>query len=60
MATKNSKGSEKSRVLILTAVVSPACLSSSDRSFLGLPTDSVVVPHNLIRANSLVVSVLWR
>jgi hypothetical protein len=37
VATENPKSSEKSRVLIITAVVSPACLSSSDRSFLGLP-----------------------
>ena len=46
VATENSKSSEKSRVLIITAVVSPACLSSSDRSFLGLPTDSVVPTEN--------------
>jgi putative transposase len=43
VATKNSKSSEKSRVLIITAVVLPACLLSSDRSFLGLPEDSYML-----------------
>ena len=33
VATKNSKSSEKSRVLITTAVVSRACISSNDLSY---------------------------
>jgi|GEM_PF-4777056 len=40
--TENSESSEKSRVLGWAAVVSPARLSSSDRSFLGLYADSVI------------------
>ena len=42
VATRNSKFAEKSSVLIWTAVVSPACLSSCDRLFLGLYADSEV------------------
>ncbi len=42
VSTKNSERAGKSRVLVWAAVVSPACLSSSDRSFLGLYADSVV------------------
>src|ERR1035437_589942 len=41
VATENSESSEKSRVLAWAAVVSPAWISSSDRSFLGLHADSL-------------------
>jgi hypothetical protein len=36
VATENSERAGKSRVLGWAAVLSPACLSSSDQSFLGL------------------------
>jgi hypothetical protein len=39
--TKNSKSIEKSRVLGITAVVSPACMRLCVRSFRFLPADSV-------------------
>ncbi len=42
VATENSESGGKSRVLALAALVSPAWISSSDRSFLGLYADSVV------------------
>jgi hypothetical protein len=42
VATKNSESGEKSRVLRITALMSPACLSSNDLSSLCSPADSVV------------------
>jgi hypothetical protein len=42
VATKNSECAEKSGVFGFTDAISPACLSSCDRSFLGLSADSVV------------------
>ena len=42
VATKNSERAGKSGVFGFTDAISPACLSWSDRSFLGVYADSVV------------------
>ena len=42
VATRNSKYADKSGVFEFVDAISPTCLFSCDRSFLGLYADSVV------------------